>query len=102
MLTYSVNNTYACVRTLVPPPVEVDTIVCHFYDATGYGLNFVRNETNYVEFYNMSAEPWQLRNLVDTLAPSSVAAMAEQLQALMSCEGAEECHAAGKPLAHIS
>jgi hypothetical protein len=95
----SVNNTWACVRTLVPPPAHTDTIFCHFYDATGYDISFVRNETNFVEFYNMSAEPWQLRNLVHTLSPSAVEAMAGQLEALMTCKGAEQCADAGTPLA---
>ena len=93
----SVNNTWACVRTLVPA-TKTDTIFCHFYDATGYDLSFVRNQTNFVEFYNMTSEPWQLTNLVHTLSPAMVTGMVAQLEALMSCKGSDQCAKAGKPL----
>ena len=35
----------------------LSTICC----AQGYDLSFVRNQTNFVEFYNMSSDPWQAR-----------------------------------------
>ena len=92
----SVNNTWACVRTFAPP--ARDTIFCHFYDATGYTESFVRNESNFAEYYDMAKEPWQLRNLVHTLSPLALAAMVKQLHELMACAGAEACAAAGRAL----
>jgi hypothetical protein len=70
-----------------------DTTFCHFYDASGYDPTFERsNRTlNFVEFYNMTAEPWQLRNLASSLDAGTTARYVAQLHKLMACSGAQSC-----------
>lgn len=47
----------ACLRTIGPAD---DSLFCHFYDATGYAVGFNRTVPNFVEYYDLLAEPWQL------------------------------------------
>jgi hypothetical protein len=60
----SVNNTYACVRTLSAP---TDTLFCQFYNAEGWTPEtFIKDNAtlNYVEYYDLVVDPWQLTNAV--------------------------------------
>lgn len=92
----SVNNTWACIRT-VAPPLE-DSIFCHFFDATGYTIDFnpTDQEVNFVEYYDMLEAPWQITNQVTSLQPSKLAVLKEKLAQLMTCKGAASCATAGR------
>ena len=93
----SVNNTWACARTLSPP--FVDTIFCLFWDAENWDPStFSRdaNASNFVEFYDMVGDPWQLTNAAASLNATELATRTAQLTALMRCQGRAECTAAGR------
>lgn len=57
----SVNNTWACVRTVAPP--QEDSIFCHFYDATGYTIEFNRSAAG--EFHGVGAQIARLGPVFD-------------------------------------
>eukprot|EP00062_Callorhinchus_milii_P021310 gi/632977891/ref/XP_007905600.1/ PREDICTED: N-acetylglucosamine-6-sulfatase-like [Callorhinchus milii] len=68
----SFNNTYACVRTLSSTNLQY----CEFAD----------NET-FVEVYNLTSDPHQLKNIAKTVNPSLLVKMNQRLIKLESCSG---------------
>ena len=79
------NNTYACVRTLeVAAPDGAlessarpeNTIYCEFLDDEGF-----------VEFYDLSIDPWNLHNLAPTMSKAELLQRSKELQALKRCTG---------------
>eukprot|EP01048_Picozoa_sp_COSAG05_P003761 COSAG05_NODE_181_length_14767_cov_9.554859_3_plen_287_part_00 len=96
----SVNNTWACVRSLDADHLGQDEIFCNFYDGTGYNTSFIHNRSssasNFEEYYNMAAEWWQLKNLAGTLTSTQKAAMQLKLQGLMACGGVADCEGAAQ------
>eukprot|EP00040_Diaphanoeca_grandis_P009007 m.47205 g.47205 ORF g.47205 m.47205 type:complete len:745 (-) comp20446_c0_seq1:240-2474(-) len=87
----SVNNTYACLRTITAAPTE-DTIFCHFWDGSGYteAFNRTNGTHNFAEFYDMTTDPWQLENKIFTLDPVRAATYVERLYHLIGCAGAHK------------
>jgi len=83
----SVNNLWACLRTLTPG--QEDTIFCQFWDGTGYTQGFNRTSAgrNFAEFYDMKVDPWQLTNAAASMSPVSIAAKVQRLHELMECKG---------------
>lgn len=78
------NNTYHCVRTMVPastdaqaPGVAPNSMYCKFVDSE-----------NFVEYYDIDNNPWQLANDAKSLSPADHAAIEARLAAFMSCKGA--------------
>eukprot|EP00041_Stephanoeca_diplocostata_P013346 m.233803 g.233803 ORF g.233803 m.233803 type:complete len:132 (+) comp19303_c0_seq2:270-665(+) len=67
------NNSYACVRTLGPTE---NWIYCEFTDAE-----------NFVEYYNLAADPYNLKNLASTASPDQLKTMSQQLKTLRACSG---------------
>lgn len=67
------NNTYQCVRTLTD---TANSIYCEFDDAE-----------NFVEYYDMLSDPWQLQNKAKTMAPALKAQLRARLEALRECKG---------------
>ncbi|XP_056878408.1 N-acetylglucosamine-6-sulfatase [Takifugu flavidus] len=65
------NNTYACVRTVAP---SVSLQYCEFDD----------NEV-FVEVYNMTADPFQLKNIAKTIDQEVLEKMNHRLMMLQSC-----------------
>ena len=55
------------------------------------GFPRTKATVNFVEFYNMSADPWQLHNAISTLDKARVAAYETRLYQLMGCTGAASC-----------
>lgn len=92
----SVNNTWACVRTVRPPE---DSLFCHFWDATGYTATFVEERAtttpNFVEYYDLKADPYQLVNGAAGLNATHRAALEGRLGALLQCKGAAGCGSVG-------
>uniref|UniRef100_A0AAR2LE10 N-acetylglucosamine-6-sulfatase n=1 Tax=Pygocentrus nattereri TaxID=42514 RepID=A0AAR2LE10_PYGNA len=66
------NNTYACVRTFK----DYNLQYCEFAD----------NEA-FVEVYNLTADPYQLENIVKKVDPALLQTMNQRLIKLQSCEG---------------
>lgn len=84
----SYNNTYHCVRTMIPSTTStvskftstkslaVDSIYCRFED----------NE-DFVEYYDLRDNPFQLNNDYSKLDPVQRQRYEERLQELMHCQG---------------
>eukprot|EP01048_Picozoa_sp_COSAG05_P005486 COSAG05_NODE_326_length_11360_cov_47.871781_7_plen_188_part_00 len=91
----SINNTWACVRSLDADHAGQDEIYCNFYDGTSIDVNWVRgNNSNFAEYYDMSAEPWQLRNALENLTAARRKLLQGRLEKLMVCKGRAECEEA--------
>ncbi|XP_008399108.1 N-acetylglucosamine-6-sulfatase isoform X1 [Poecilia reticulata] len=76
----SYNNTYACVRTVAP---SANLQYCEFDD----------NEV-FVEVYNMTADPYQLKNIAKTIEQEVLEKMNHRLMMLQSCSG-QTCRTPG-------
>lgn len=70
----SYNNTYHCVRTLDPP--HEDSMYCLFED-----------DDAFVEFYNLTSNPWQLDNDYSQLSKTQKDKYAKRLAELLVCRG---------------
>ncbi|XP_077661804.1 N-acetylglucosamine-6-sulfatase-like isoform X3 [Eretmochelys imbricata] len=66
------NNTYACVRTLRPHGLQY----CEFADSQAF-----------VELYNLTADPQQLRNVAQSVDPTLLEALNQRLIKLQACAG---------------
>uniref|UniRef100_A0A3Q2FPE8 N-acetylglucosamine-6-sulfatase n=1 Tax=Cyprinodon variegatus TaxID=28743 RepID=A0A3Q2FPE8_CYPVA len=76
----SFNNTYACVRTVAP---TANLQYCEFDD----------NEV-FVEVYNVTADPYQLKNIAKTIEQEVLEKMNHRLMMLQSCSG-QTCRTPG-------
>ena len=65
------NNSYHCIRSMVPPE-----IYCAFDD-----------DENFIEYYDLEADPWQLNNTADALSPEIRSAFEMRLSHLRNCHG---------------
>ena len=92
-----VNNTYACVRTRMPTE---DTLYCNFYDGTNFEGTSWRspNASNWAEWYDLAADPFQLRNVASALPAAQRAVLDGRLARLIKCAGAADCGAAVAPV----
>lgn len=48
---------------------------------------FADNE-NFIEYYNLANDPWELDNVFDTLSPTKKSELAQKLEAYRQCDGA--------------
>jgi N-acetylglucosamine-6-sulfatase len=69
----SLNNTYHCVRTLSE---QENSIYCRFDDAE-----------NFVEYYNLTDNPWQLHNQFYELNAVEIQRYEQRLGELQTCQG---------------
>uniref|UniRef100_A0A665VPT7 N-acetylglucosamine-6-sulfatase n=1 Tax=Echeneis naucrates TaxID=173247 RepID=A0A665VPT7_ECHNA len=76
----SYNNTYACVRTVA---ASANLQYCEFDD----------NQV-FVEVYNMTADPYQLTNIADSIGQDFLEKMNHRLMMLQSCSG-QSCRTPG-------
>jgi N-acetylglucosamine-6-sulfatase len=95
----SLNNTYSCLRVVsgadavaeraqmlsptgLPhaPPAALDYRYCEFSDRVGTK-----------EFFNLTEDPYELVNMVDTMDAGLRAALAQRLAALRACKGSAAC-----------
>eukprot|EP01047_Picozoa_sp_COSAG01_P051132 COSAG01_NODE_5239_length_4384_cov_3.545200_4_plen_216_part_00 len=90
----SVNNTWACVRSLDADHAGQDEIYCNFFDGSGVDVDWVRTKSNFAEYYDMSVEPWQLHNGLEGLASARRKLLQGRLEKLMVCKGRAECEEA--------
>jgi N-acetylglucosamine-6-sulfatase len=76
------NNTYHCVRILSHKNNNDrdSRIYCRFVD-----------DENFIEYYNLTSDPWQLYNLAEELTASEQSVLESRLSKLMSCHGTN-CH----------
>ena len=93
------NNTYSCLRVVAgadaaaekaqmlsasglphAPPAAVDYRYCEYADARAT-----------VEYFDLTVDPYELRNAAAALAPAKRAALAQRLQDLRACQGAAQC-----------
>ena len=74
-LQNSNNNTYWCIRTVTP---TANTIYCEYI-------------TGFVSYYDLKADPHQLRNAVYELTGEALRQLSAQLQRLKDCRGRHEC-----------
>ena len=79
--TDSWNNTYHCVRSLLGESSTArrrfrNSMYCRFFD-----------DENFVEFYNLTSDPWQLDNTADKLSRDDRTKLASKLQSLRQCQG---------------
>lgn len=74
------NNTYHCLRAMVVSN-QTDFTYCEFED-----------DESFVEYYNNSADPWQLQNKHQDLSVDEKQSLKTRLAALKTCRG-EECRA---------
>jgi len=73
----ALNNTYHCVRTMNNGPVDLrNTIYCQFLD-----------RENFVEFYDLKADPWQLNNKAKVMEPARKQKLRSRLGSLRRCRG---------------
>lgn len=77
------NNTYACLRTL---DAQHNTMYCRYVDQTGQGIGGV------LEFYDLSSDPYNSRNLASTLPERFVREMDMKLEELRTCQGSLSCN----------
>jgi len=82
------NNTYSCVRAVVPA------------GDPGGGANaedsqFCSWESGESELYDLLADPWQLTNLAPALSAAEAADWLARLARLKGCAGREACATAG-------
>ncbi|XP_071817804.1 N-acetylglucosamine-6-sulfatase-like [Apostichopus japonicus] len=68
------NNTYTCIRKITE---KENTMFCQFSDSE-----------NFQEFYNLTADPYQLSNIASKLQPGYLASLADRLITLSVCKGA--------------
>ena len=68
------NNTYHCVRTIVPD--QENTIYCRFLD-----------DENFVEYYDIAKDEWQLHNAVEELTVEQRVKYERRLEELRICAG---------------
>lgn len=87
----SVNNTWACLHTV---SASADTVFCLFWDGTGWDMTFPRDPAlaNFVEYYDLSSDAWQLSNAINGTDPASREAYVSQLEQLMHCNGTANCN----------
>jgi arylsulfatase A-like enzyme len=109
----SVNNSWACMRTLTAmpnaaaaaaaagrpaasvstnaePTWKVNDVYCRFFDGTYFTLeDRKRNISNFVEFYDVEKDPYQLNNAVAALSKERKAELDAKLTKLMNCAGVE-------------
>jgi len=76
------NNTYHCVRTMFAGSTIDDaradhSIYCRFDD-----------DEQFVEYYNLTTDPWQLHNSAKDLTPDEIFAYEARLTQLTRCRGA--------------
>lgn len=50
-------------------------------------INFAEDEVDFVEYYNMTADPWHMRNIVSSLTESARATMHKRLHRWLACSG---------------
>lgn len=90
-------NTYACVRSIKSTrvPGEVNSLYCEFTKVSD-AQNSDVNGGNYIEYYDLDADPWQLNNLAvnescrgDADFRARLAKLAARLRGHMSCAGAD-------------
>ena len=95
------NNTYTCVRrvetgaALEARPL-VDDVDCEFECfAHGPGSAPVPcpadEPEGYGAYYDLSTDPWQMKNLARSLAPAKAQMLRARLERLRSCRGQEGC-----------
>ena len=72
------NNTFNCIRTI---SMEQNDIFCQFED-----------DVNFVEYYDLNSDPFQLYNLAQNMDQSAIREHADKLQNLLNCSG-ENCQA---------
>lgn len=68
------NNTYHCLRTLILNTTSenvTDSLYCRFKD-----------DENFVEYFDMKADPWQLENVVGNLMAEDKSLLESKLRAL--------------------
>jgi N-acetylglucosamine-6-sulfatase len=69
------NNTYSCLRAMPSDPVG-NSVYCEFQDSE-----------NFVEYYDLDMDPFQLRNGIKQANQTKIATMKKRLQFLMQCKG---------------
>jgi N-acetylglucosamine-6-sulfatase len=74
------NNTYNCVRILNS---TMNTQYCE------YTL-----ENNFVEYYDLAQDPWQLVNLGNSMAPALKSELSDLLASAVACKGKDSCSGA--------
>lgn len=103
----ALNNTYACVRTVAP---SVSLQYCEFDDNEVHSPQAARQKRSYcslvvkrqhcclpqvfVEVYNMTADPFQLKNIAKTIDQEVLEKMNHRLMMLQSC-AAQSCRTPG-------
>ena len=70
------NNTYACVRTLT---ADASEIYCEFND-----------DEHFVEWYNLTADPYNMHNLAPSASPEALAEQHKTLLKHQACSG-QDC-----------
>ncbi|KAG7343160.1 hypothetical protein IV203_021105 [Nitzschia inconspicua] len=90
------NNTYHCVRTLMPESMMQSAHPSLFppsnHQENSVYRRFDDNES-FVEYYDLNTDPWQLENAVYRLTPEEKGAMDDRLSELRQCRG-ESCRQA--------
>jgi len=74
------NNTYQCLRILNSTNNQ---LYCEFDD-----------DVHFIELYNVTADPYELKNLASVAKPDDLRILHQDLQAQVKCVGST-CHTAG-------
>mmetsp|Transcript_34709 Transcript_34709/g.79169 ORF Transcript_34709/g.79169 Transcript_34709/m.79169 type:complete len:521 (-) Transcript_34709:40-1602(-) len=87
------NNTYSCLRR-VAPDLSTDDIFCTF-TCVDAGRNPVPcpadQAEGYGEYYDMTKDPWQVRNIARELPEEKTKLLKQRLAQLQWCEGQAGC-----------
>ena len=91
----SLNNTYNCIRTIavnVSSEIVIPSVVSTTIGSTGANTLYCQfeDDKSFVEFYDLSMDPWQLHNRASMLTTEDHLAYAKRLSELKACTG-EDC-----------
>ena len=88
----AMNNTYACMRTV---NASANYRYCEFQlqpaAAVDSGVSGAA-PTPFVEYFDISVDPYEMTNAAANLSPSTAAQLHAQLQTLMTCVGTAACN----------
>jgi len=79
------NNTYHCVRGMSTQSDVADDGVASSSD---YIYCRFEDDEEFREYYDLTTDPWQLRNAIGDLTPLDIVTLERRLAALRNCQGA--------------
>jgi arylsulfatase A-like enzyme len=94
MIEFGYIDEDAIAEALAPGDPETDNLLVNIAGGAFRGIRgrdyvYVEYANGEIEFYDLTADPYQLENLAGTLSPETLKTLHAKLEALKVCEGAE-------------